>query len=154
MNTYLIVTLIVIVVISAMHFIKPTKRNQPKSIMDELNVNPKFQEMKGLSEIMQSMNGDGTGEDEIPEGYGEFGYELTNPIPVNTTFGSTSYLEKLKTINSLKVSYDRIGSYSSPVSIHPVDGYKISLDGKNLATLYISCYHKKNSEKAPKNFKI
>ena len=58
MNTYLIVTLIVIVAISAMHFIKPTKRNQPKSIMDELNVNPKFQEMKGLSEIMQNMNED------------------------------------------------------------------------------------------------
>ena len=89
MTTYLIVTIIVIAVISAMHFIKPTKK-QPKSIMDELNANPKFQEMKGLFEIMQSMNEDGTDEDEIPEGYGEFGYELTNPIPVNTTFGSTS----------------------------------------------------------------
>ena len=153
MTTYLIVTIIVIAVISAMHFIKPTKK-QPKSIMDELNANPKFQEMKGLFEIMQSMNEDGTDEDEIPEGYGEFGYELTNPIPVNTTFGSTSYLAKLKTMNNQKVSYDRIGSFSSPVSSHPVDGYKISLDGKDITTLYISCYHKKNSEKAPKNFKF
>ena len=56
MTTYLIVTLIVIAVISAMHFIKTKK--QPKSIMDELNANPKFQEMKGLFEIMQSMNED------------------------------------------------------------------------------------------------
>ena len=153
MTTYLIVTIIVIAVISAMHFIKPTKK-QPKSIMDELNANPKFQEMKGLFEIMQSMNEDGTDEDEIPEGYGEFGYELTNPIPVNTTFGSTSYLAKLKTMNNLKVTYERIGSFSSPISNHPVDGYQISVDGKDLATLYISCYHKKNSEKAPKNLKF
>lgn len=153
MTTYLIVTLIVIAVISAMHFIKPTKK-QPKSIMDELNANPKFQEMRGFFEIMQSMNEDGTDEDEIPEGYGEFGYELTNPIPVNTTFGSTSYLAKLKTMNNQKVSYDRIGSFSSPVSSHPVDGYKISLDGKSITTLYISCYHKKNSEKTPRNFKF
>lgn len=133
MTTYLIVTLIVIAVISAMHFIKTKK--QPKSIMDELNANPKFQEMKGLFEIMQSMNEDGTDEDEIPEGYGEFGYELTNPIPVNTTFGSTSYLAKLKTMNNLKVTYERIGSFSSPISNHPVDGYQISVDGKDLATL-------------------
>ena len=154
MTTYLIVTLIVIVVISTLHFIKSTKISQPKSIMDELNSNPKFQEMRGLFEVMQSLNDDGTEENEIPEGYGEFGYELTNPIPVNTTFGSTSYLAKLKTMNNLKISYDRIGSFSSPVSNHPVDGYKITLDGKDLATLYISCYHKKNSEKTPKNFKF
>lgn len=154
MTTYLIVTLIVIIVISAMHFIRPTKRKSPESVMDELNANSKFQEMKDLFEIMKSMNEDGTAENEIPEGYGEFGYELTNPIPVNTTFGTTSYLSKLKTMDNLKVSYDRIGSFSSPVSMHPVDGYKISLDGMDLATLYISSYHKKNSEKTPKNFKF
>lgn len=153
MTTYLIVTIIVIAVISAMHFIKTT-RKQPKSILDELNANPKFQEMKGLFEIMQSMNEGGTEEDEIPEGYGEFGYELTNPIPVNTSFGSTSYLAKLKTMNNLKITYERIGSFSSPISNHPIDGYQISVDGKDLATLYISCYHKKNSDKAPKNFKF
>jgi hypothetical protein len=153
MTTYLIVTIIVIAVISTMHFIRK-KKKQPSSIMDRLNANSKFQEMKGLFEIMQSMNEDGTDEDEIPEGYGEFGYVLSNPIPVNTTFGSISYLEKLKTVNNIKVSYERYGSFSSPISNYPVDGYQISVDGKNLATLYISCYHKKNSEKAPKNFKF
>jgi hypothetical protein len=153
MTTYLIVTIIVIAVISTMHFIK-TKKKQPSAIMDELKSNPKFQEMKGLFEVMQSMNEDGTDQDEIPEAFGEFGYQLSNPIPVKTTFGSISYLDKLKTENNLKVTYERIGSFSSPISNHPVDGYQISVDGKNLATLYISCYHKKNSEKAPKNFKF
>ncbi len=154
MITYLIVTLIVTTVIVSMHFMKPTKKNRPILVMDEINKNPPFQDMKGLFDIMQQMNEDGTDEDIIPEGYGEFGYDLTNPIPVNTTFGITSYFSKLKTMDNKKVLYERIGSFNSPVSNHPVDGYKISFNGKELATLYISCYHKTNSEKAPKQFKF
>jgi hypothetical protein len=154
MITYLIVTLIVTAVIVSMHFMKPTKKHRLTSLLDEVNENPAFQDMKGLFDIMQQMNEDGTDEDVIPEGYGEFGYDLTNPIPVNSTIGITSYFAKLKTMDNAKVSNERIGSFNSPVSKHPVDGYKISFNGKELTTLYISCYHKRNSEKAPKHFKF
>jgi hypothetical protein len=150
MTEYLIGTFIVILVIVVLNFINLGKRFRSKSNVD----NAKIQEMKELFELMQRMNEDGTNEDEIPEGYGEFGYELTNPIPVNTAFGSASYLTKLKTLSNQKVSYERLGSFDSPVSEHPVDGYIISSGGKELATLYFSCYHKKNSENAPQNFKF
>lgn len=122
--------------------------------MDELNENHAVQEMKDLFEIMKEMNEDGTDQDTIPNGYGEFGYELTNPIPVNTTYGNTAYFAKLRTMDNTKVSYERLGSMSSPISNHPVDAYKVLANEKAIATLYISSYHKRNSEKAPKNFKL
>ena len=150
MTEYLTGTFIVILVIVALNFINLGKRFRSTSNVD----NAKIQEVKELFELMQRLNEDGTDEDEIPEGYGEFGYELTNPIPVNTAFGSHTYLAKLKTMDNLKISYKRIGSFGSPVSDHPVDGYIITSDGKELTTLYFSCYHKKNSKKAPKNFKF
>lgn len=150
MTSYLSVPLIIIVVISTLHLINHKKRYRAISASD----NPKIQEMKELFELMQRINEDGTDEDEISDGYGDFGYVLTNPIPVNTTFGSAVYLTKLRTLENQRVSYERLGSFDSPVSEHPVDGYIISSGGKELATLYFSCYHKKNSEKAPKNFKF
>lgn len=37
-----------------------------------------------LQEIFLASNPSGTIEDEMPEGYGEFGIEITNPIPVSS----------------------------------------------------------------------
>lgn len=150
MTKYLIVTLIIIVVISTIHLINHKKKSRLSFVGD----NPKIQEMKELFELMQRINEDGTDENEIPDGYGDFGYALTNPIPVNTTFGSESYLTKLKTLDNQNVSYERLGSFDSPVSEYPVDGYIIWSEGKELATLYFSCYHKKISKKTPINFKF
>ena len=122
--------------------------------MDALNENPKFQEMKELFDAMSKLNEDGTELDTIPEGYGEFGHEVTNPIPVNTIMGSITYLGKLKTLDGEKVQYERYGSTSATNNNNPIDIYKISVEGRKIATLHISPYNKKNSERPPEGFKF
>jgi hypothetical protein len=130
------------------------KKKKPKSIMDALNANPAFQKQKVLYDAMSKMCENGTEEDFIPNGLGEFGYEVTNPIPVNTVFGSTAYLGRLRTPDGTKVEYTRIGSTSSPNINMPIDIYRISAYSKEIAILYISPYHKRNSKKAPKGFEM
>jgi hypothetical protein len=110
--------------------------------------------MKELYEAMEKLNEGGTDLDIMPEGFGEFGHDLTNPIPVNTIMGSISYLSKLRTMDGIKVEYERAGSLSAPNIKRIIDRYKISANGEKIATLFICPYNKKNSEKAPKGFKI
>ncbi len=138
-------------------FFKPKK---PGSALDQfwdlMQEDPNFKKQK---ELFGAMSGlwckDGCETDEIPGGYGEFGYERTNPIPTNTLFGSTSYLVRLRSLDGAKVVYKRRGSLGSPVSQHPIDRYEIvHPDGRLLATIYLSPYHKKNSDKAPRGFTL
>lgn len=154
MTTFLIITGIVITIIIVMNFIKTKPKEKPKSIMDKLNEDPKFKEMQELFEAMSMLNEGGTEEDTIPDGYGEFGYDVTNPIPVNTVMGNMAYLGKLRTLDGEKVQYERLGSTSAPNIENPIDAYEISVNGQVLTTLYISPYNKKNSERPPKGFKL
>lgn len=133
----------------------PSWFRKKRSLWDALQDNPIFQRQKALFDAMSLMCDDGCETDEIPGGYGEFGHEVTNPIPTKTVFGSTSYLARLRTLNGAKVLYERRCSTSSPVSNHPVDEYGIlHPDGHQLAILYLSPYHKRNSEKAPRGFRL
>lgn len=133
-------------------FLKPKK---PKSLLDQLQDNPLFQQQKALFEAMSMMCEDGCDADEIPGGEGEFGYSINNPIPTKTPMGSTSYLARLRSSDGSKVVYERQGSTSAPISSQPIDIYLVSHpDGTHIATLYISPYHKRNSNKAPKGFTL
>lgn len=152
MTTYIIVTLIVTSIVVTLNLIKTKPKK--KSVLDELNANPKFKELQEMYKLMHNLNKDGTDQDTIPNGFGEFGYDITNPIPVNTIFGNTAYLARLRTLDDIKVTYERIGSFHSSVSKKPIDGYKIFANEKEIAVLYIDPYNKKNSNKAPKNFKL
>ena len=108
-----------------------------------------------IIEVFDSIfGGKGTSEDMMPEGYGEFGLDITNPIPVHTIVGNKLYLDRLRTADGIKVSYDRIGSMHAPNIPSIIDGYRIFINEKQIATLYICPYNKKNSEKAPKGFKL
>ena len=153
MQTFLIITGIVIILIIAMNLIK-VKPKKSKSVMDELNENPTFKEMKGLFDSMAELNSNGTLEDTIPDGYGEFGHEVTNPIPVNTVYGNIAYLGKLRTLDGKKISYQRLGSTFTQNIDSPIDMYDITVDDKKIAVLYLSPYHQKNSERPPKGFKL
>lgn len=152
MTTYLIVTLIATLTLVLLSVLPANKK--PKSVMDQLNSDPEFRKMGELYKIMHEMNEGGTDQDTIPNGYGEFGYDVTNPIPVNTIFGNRAYLGRLRTQDGVKVAYERIGSFISPISENPIDGYEIFADGQKIAVLYIDSYNKKNSRKAPKDFKL
>ena len=128
-------------------------KKKPKSVLDALNENPLFKQQKEIYEAMSLMCEDGIDADEMPNGQGEFGATPANPIPCKTVFGSTSYLARLRTPDGVKVTYNRIGSFGSDVTPHPVDGYEIHHpSGQKLATLYISPYQKRISGKAPKGF--
>ena len=106
--------------------------------------------LKELFDVMNSMAEHGCDSDEIPGGTGEFGWEPSNPIPTRAVLGSTSYLNRLRSLNGESISYERVGSFDSLVSEMPVDGYEIiGRDGEILGVLYLSPYHQRNSEKAP-----
>lgn len=76
---YLITTLIMLFLILIIRYVWIffDERRKPKSVMDRLLEEPKFREMKELYDAMNVFNEDGTDQDVIPEGYGEFGLEVT-----------------------------------------------------------------------------
>jgi len=110
-----------------------------------------FDMMKMFS---QQSNPEGTDQDEMPEGYGEFGLTITNPVPAASIPESYLYLQNLKTVSGSEITYDRIGSMQAPNIKATIDGYKIFGNGSQIATIYICPYNKKTSAKAPKGFKI
>jgi hypothetical protein len=107
-----------------------------------------------LRMFSQQTNSEGTDQDEMPEGYGEFGLEITNPIPAASIPDSYYYLDNLKTVSGGKITYDRIGSMQAPNINATIDGYRIFSNGSQIATIYICPYNKKTSAKAPKGFKL
>jgi hypothetical protein len=112
-----------------------------------------LEDQRFLLEALSLMGEDGCDTDEIPGGVGEFGYNVDNPIPTKTPLGSAAYLERLRDLNGAKISFVRRGSTGSSISEHPIDAYTISgPDGGHIATLFISAYHKRNSNKAPRGF--
>ncbi|MBS9773781.1 MAG: hypothetical protein KGV59_01310 [Tenacibaculum sp.] len=96
----------------------------------------------------------GTDQDEMPQGYGEFGLDITNPIPVRSVPDSYNYLKRLRTAFDDKLTYDRIGSMNAPNIEQIIDAYNLYLDNKKIATIYICPYNKKTSSKAPKGLKL
>ena len=130
----------------------PSWFRKKESVLDALQ-RPAGEGGPGLKEIYEAMNSlaaEGCDTDEIPGATGEFGWDNSNPIPTHTTFGSTSYLARLRTPDGEHVSNDRIGSFGSPAAEMPVDGYELRDAGGNvLGVIYISPYHQRNSEKSP-----
>jgi tetratricopeptide (TPR) repeat protein len=127
----------------------------PKSILKDFLNNPLVKQQQAIYDYqckrIDKMKF--TDKDEIPWGIGEFGYDRTNPIPTNTSLGSITYLARLRTMTGEKVSYNRLGSTLVSNIENPVDIYEISDSNGFICELYISMYHKRNSEKAPRNFK-
>ena len=154
MPAFVIVAIIVILIIVALKLIKIKPKEKPKSLMDKLNEIPEFIVHKDFYEAIQTLNQDGVETDILKEGYGEFGHDITNPIPTNTPYGSILYLEALRTVDGIKVEYERIGSMNTPNIDYPVNQYKIFVNSNQIATLYLTIRNKKNSKKAPKGFKL
>ena len=105
-------------------------------------------------EFSKISNPDGTDKEEMPESYGEFGLEITNPIPTSSIPQNIFYLDRLRTIDNIAITYDRIGSTRAQNIQLPIDVYEIFVNGKHTTKLYICPYNKKTSTKAPKGFKL
>lgn len=113
---------------------------------------------KSVSSLIGSLDSTvaiGDDEDKLPNAYGEFGLEATNPVLATALIGSTRYLDNLRTSDGQEVSYTRIGSTLSDVSRYPIDIYDVrSLDDEALAIIYILPYNKTNSSISPRGFTI
>jgi hypothetical protein len=116
----------------------------------------KQREAGSLFKLMDAyMSASGTDQDQLENGYGEFGHALTNPIPTRAIRGSIAYLSRLRTMDGEKVRFIRHGSMQSPVSPNPVDAYRLVGPGdKPLGMLYVSPYHQRNSAKAPRGYTL
>ena len=128
---------------------------KPKTLWDALNEEPIFHEQKEIYDAINLLCDDGVDADELPNSEGEFGMTPSSPIPCKTVYGSASYLARLRTNDGIKVVYERSGSLESTVSPMPIDEYEISHpNGQKLATIFISPYQKRISNKAPKGFQL
>jgi hypothetical protein len=116
--------------------------------------NPKAALIEMANLFSNEMGNNGTDQDEMPEGYGEFGLEITNPIPTSSVLESYNYLNNLTTNSGEKITYQRIGSMSAPNIEAIIDGYNIFSKDCEIATIYICPYNKKTSSKTPKNFNL
>jgi hypothetical protein len=67
--------------------------------------------------------------DEIPGGFGEFGFEPSNPIPVRGIASVTIYFGGLRTQNGHPVEHKRTGSFDVPNIAGKVDEYNLSQNG-------------------------
>jgi hypothetical protein len=124
-----------------------------KNHFDELLNDPHIRKINPLFHAMLQLSADGTEADEIPGSVGEFGLTPTNPIPTVNVFGSQSYLDRLGTSDGRVVHHARRGSVVPERSKKPVDIYDLTdQQGNHLGTVYISPYHRKNSEKTPAGF--
>lgn len=91
--------------------------------------------------------------DEMPEGFGEFGLCVTNPVPVRGIPANEVYLSRLRLLSGEDFSWKRIGSFGANNIGQPIDGYQITTkSGTDLCVIYISPYQNTISNKAPKGF--
>ena len=87
--------------------------------------------------------------DEIPFRKGIFGFEITNPIPVNSIIGEQIYLSNLINDNGQRIMFHRLGS-TEQIDIFET----VTLDGKIWEILFLDMYHPRKSRNAPDGYKI
>ncbi len=92
--------------------------------------------------------------DEFPNSQGEFGLELTNPVPVDGISLIQYYIRFLLTDDGQRVQFERAGSRETPQFAGPTDAYDLFTQNKTfLVRLYVNAYAGGTSEKAPKGFR-
>jgi len=134
-----------------------------------------------MAEYILSQPHDESGLDENPDGYGRFGLDVSNPIPIHGIDNIKAYMDRLRyspepaskeerifypvtyqrTTDRLdspigsKLSGGRItmGATSSPNIRGKIDVFDVySIKGRNLARLFVNCYSLVTSNKVPEGF--
>lgn len=154
MIIYLVITAIVLVVFVAMNLLPYTPK-QPARSRSGMGIDTSiFHDPMNMPDFFKGLRVRGTDGDEMPTGYGEFGHEVTNPIPVHTVYGNAAYLDRLWTSGGIQVEYFRVGSTRAQNIDGLIDKYEIKVGGAPIATLFICPYNMKNSDRAPLGFKL
>ena len=91
--------------------------------------------------------------DEIPQGFGRFGLEVSNPVPICGVPENRAYLSRLRLASGENFTWKRLGSSRTENIENPIDIYLIlDENGNEICSLYLSPYHLKTSQKAPEGF--
>ena len=73
--------------------------------------------------------------EEIPQGFGRFGLDETNPIPAFSIISNNDYLNRLRMLDGEQISYERKGSLETNNICKPIDMYEIfNLNGDFIVT--------------------
>jgi hypothetical protein len=136
----------------------PSFKKELETVYGEKLTDP-LERLKIMTLIKQRvLSESGCDSDEIPNGTGRFGYDLTNPIPVRMPPGMYDYLGRLSVPSGKPIRANRVGSISSPQSNDQgstVDIVEIfNFEDELIATLYFSTYHQKTSRKSPDGFRL
>lgn len=113
----------------------------------------------GLPPIVRELLSGGLDCDELPNGAGEFGRAISNPIPVNGPIGELLYLSSLRTRTGSQVMFHRLGSSSlcddeTGEDFH-IDTFSVlALDLSAQEDLHFHMYHPRKSTKAPAGYTI
>lgn len=102
--------------------------------------------------------------DQIPHGHGEFGLTPSNPIPLAFNVDEPRYFSLLRTESGKEVTFEVVDVVDSEVVSReirallpftkPIKEIAISANGIKVATLYSLSYFTRDSNKAPRGFKL
>lgn len=90
--------------------------------------------------------------DEVDGARGKFGFDKTNPIPVNGSFGEWEYLSRLRCPCNEPFLFHRAGMAGFAPDGHIIDAFELKC--RKLVhryTLYLDLYHPKSSTKCPRS---
>lgn len=92
---------------------------------------------------------------EVENAVGKFGYDVTNPIPINGIDMIDDYFARLTLITGESITKNRVGSTNAENLEFPVDIYEIfNTCNEKITTLFVYAYHGNMSNKAPEGFKL
>lgn len=98
--------------------------------------------------IAQAIKG-GVSCDVVPGASGRFGFEPSNPIPVNGAIGELAYLSRLESASGERLLFHRIGA------IDKVDVFEaVTYSGSAWFVFFVDMYHPRRSRQAPEGFVI
>ena len=114
-----------------------------------------YESVKGALTSQFGSDDQGYDCDEIPFSVGEFGRDVTNPIPVRGIGGIYVYLKRLRTMGGDKVVAKRVRALFVEGQPSKMDEYDVFAEtGALVAKLYLCGYHQRISRKAPRGFKL
>ena len=98
MNTLLIVAVIVLLFVALVALRNTIRKSvQRNSIATALETLKNTETYQFMQQLQNAMGVNATQHGKVPDAYGEFGHDATNPIPTKGIPGSIAYLAKLRT---------------------------------------------------------
>ena len=81
-----------------------------------------------------------------------YGFSVDNTIPIKSQSDVLRYLDMLKTQQGEKIHYVKTGIMAGPDQFRPIEEYKISIHGEEIANLYFNVNTTINAKRIPQGF--